>query len=55
MKQLLIPNLRVFGVFQFGLLHRGIGIVLLTLALAAVVYVIYHLGILARGFLEAIV
>ena len=56
MKRLLpIPNLRVFGVFLFGVKHRGLGIVLLTLALAGVVYVIFHLGISARAFLEAIV
>ena len=49
----LLPNLMVFGVFLFGVKNRGLGIVLLTLALAGVVYVIYHLGISVRAFLEA--
>ena len=51
----LLPNLMVFGVFLFGVKHKWLGLVLLTLVLAGVVYVIFHLGILARAFLEAIV
>ena len=49
----LLPILMVFSVFLFGVKHRWFGLVLLILALAVLVYVIFHLGISVRAFLEA--
>ena len=49
----LLPNLMVFSVFLFGVKNRGLGLVFLTLVLAVLVYVIFHLGISVRAFLEA--
>ena len=51
----LIPNLMVFSVFLFGVKNKRLGLVLLTLGLAVLVYVIFHIGISARTFLESIV
>ncbi len=51
----LLPILMVFSVFLFGVKHGRFGLVFLTLVLAMLVYVIFHLGISVRAFLEAII